>query len=485
MAIENTESCQRYSGINITGVKVGESPKWLKERLLSIGLRPLNNIVDITNFILHETGQPLHAFDAANIKGKNIIVRNLSAGTEFITLDEKKRILDAEDLMICNGEGEPMCIGGVFGGLHSGVTDSTTDIFLESAWFEPVSIRRSSIRHNLRTDAAIRFEKGTDISNTLNVVKRAALLIQEIAGGELSEVVDVYPQPKEKTEVILKNHYLKKISGKNYHPDTVKKILQSLGFEILKEGIDDLRVSVPFSKPDISHPADLIEEIMRIDGYDNVEISLSINISPAIETLGHEYALKEKISGYLVGAGFAEIFTNSITSVSYYENSDIQTVKIMNPLSADLDVMRPRMLETGLQTIAYNLNRKNGDLLFFEFGRSYHHEEGKYIEPEHMALYATGQVNEPGWKSKGAKADLFFLKGVCESIFKVIGINGLTTKIKGAERVDFLMGAEHLASVMSVSRSSLQLFSIRQPVFHANFILKDNADCQKSKNRIF
>jgi phenylalanyl-tRNA synthetase beta chain len=251
VVIENAEACQRYSGISLQDVTIAESPKWLQQKLKSIGLRPINNIVDITNFILHETGQPLHAFDADQITGKKVIIKNAAEAMPFVTLDEKERKLSAEDLMICNAE-NPMCIGGVFGGLHSGVTTTTRNIFLESAWFNPTTIRKTSLRHGLRTDAAARFEKGVDISNTVNVLKRAAIMIKEIAGGEIaSDVIDIYPAPKQKTEVGLKYHYLKKLSGKNYHGDTIKNILTSLGFEMIKEGMDELFVKVPFSKPDI------------------------------------------------------------------------------------------------------------------------------------------------------------------------------------------------------------------------------------------
>ncbi|MBC7424582.1 MAG: phenylalanine--tRNA ligase subunit beta, partial [Ferruginibacter sp.] len=284
VTIENEVACERYAGVSIQGVTIAESPKWLQQKLKSIGLRPINNIVDITNFILHETGQPLHAFDADMITGKKIIVKSLPEGSPFLTLDDKERKLSAEDLIICNAA-EGMCIAGVYGGAKSGVTAASKNIFLESAWFNPISIRKTSFRHGLRTDAATRFEKGVDISNTVNVLKRAAVMIKEIAGGEISsDIVDIYPEPKKKTEVAIKYHYLKKLSGKNYHGDTIKNILTGLGFEIIKEGQDDLRVAVPFSKPDISIPADLVEEIMRIDGLDNVEIPAIISIAPAVET---------------------------------------------------------------------------------------------------------------------------------------------------------------------------------------------------------
>jgi phenylalanyl-tRNA synthetase beta chain len=263
VTVENNIACPRYSAISIANVTIKESPQWLQKKLKSIGQRPINNIVDITNYIQHETGQPLHAFDAGRIKGKKVIIKNLPEGSKFITLDEKERKLSAEDLMICDSEGG-ICIAGVFGGLHSGVTTTTKNIFLESAHFDGVSIRKTSFRHGLRTDAASRFEKGTDISATVNVMKRAALMIKEICGGEIaSGVIDIYPAPKEKTQVTLKYHYLKKLSGKNYHPDSVKNILTTLGFEIAREGIDDLTIAVPYHKPDISLPADIVEEILN------------------------------------------------------------------------------------------------------------------------------------------------------------------------------------------------------------------------------
>jgi phenylalanyl-tRNA synthetase beta chain len=285
VTIENTEACQRYAGVTIKNVTIKPSPEWLQNKLKAIGLRPISNIVDITNYVLHETGQPLHAFDANAITGSKIVVKNLPAGTIFKTLDDKDRTLTADDLMICN-EVEAMCIGGVFGGAKSGVKEITKNIFLESAWFNPISIRRTSVHHGLRTDAAAHFEKGVDISNTVNVLKRAALLIKEIAGGEIaSDIVDVYPDKKDKAQVAIKYHYLKKLSGKNYHQDSIKNILESLGFEIVKEGMDEIRVAVPYSKPDISLPADIVEEIIRIDGLDNIEIPKSIYLTPSNE--GH------------------------------------------------------------------------------------------------------------------------------------------------------------------------------------------------------
>ncbi len=469
VTIENEEACPRYAGVSITGVTVKESPQWLKDRLTSIGLRSINNIVDITNFILHETGQPLHAFDADAITGAEIIVKNLTEGTKFISLDEKERKLSTEDLMICNAK-EGMCIAGVFGGLHSGVKPDTTNIFLESAWFNPVSIRKTSVRHDLRTDAATRFEKGVDISNTVNVLKRAAIMIKEIAGGEISsDIVDVYPDPKPKTEITLKNHYLKKLSGKNYHADKIKRILTSLGFEIVREGLDELRIAVPYSKPDITIPADIVEEILRIDGLDNIEIPSTITISPAVEQLGMKESLKDKIADYLVGQGFIEIFTNSITNSKYFDETVLATtVKMINNLSVDLDVLRPSMLETGLETISYNINRRNYNLQLFEYGKTYFTEEvGKYAEEEHLCLYTTGANQEDAWQIKSRQQDFYRIKGLATALLALCGLDGIVfSKSEQAGLVlDIFHGKLLLGNLLEVNQQKLQRFDIKQPVF--------------------
>jgi phenylalanyl-tRNA synthetase beta chain len=469
--IENATECERYSGISISGIQVAPSPKWLQNKLKSIGQKPLNNIVDITNFILHETGQPLHAFDTDKIKEHKVIVKTLPDGTAFTTLDGKERKLSEKDIMICNGNSEPMCIAGIFGGAESGVSESTTNIFLESAIFNPSFIRSSSLLHNLRTEAAIRFEKGVDISNTVTVLKRAAMLIKEIAGGKISsEIVDVYPVPKEKKEIILSNHYLKKISGKNYHPDTVKNILKSLNFTILREGIDDIQVAVPFTNPDITIPADVIEEIMRIDGLDNIEIPSSIKMSPAIDSGLNNSLQKERIISWLNGNGFAEIFTNSITNSNYFNAETLaHTVKIINSLSEGLNVMRPSMLPTGLECISYNINRKNANLLFLEFGKTYFKHENKYTEKENLALYFTGNRNEASWNCPSKKIDIYYVKGICQSIFSLMNINSFDFEITKNEELDDCITARikdtQLAIMGMVSKARLEEFSIKQPVF--------------------
>jgi phenylalanyl-tRNA synthetase beta chain len=471
--IENENACKRYAGVSISNVAVGESPSWLQNKLKAIGLKPINNIVDATNFILHETGQPLHAFDAAKIVDNKIIVRNATEGELFKTLDGKERKLFATDLMIANPTAS-MCIAGVYGGEESGVTNNTTNIFLESAWFNNESIRITSLKHGLRTDAATRFEKGVDISNTINVLKRAALLIKEIAGGEISsDVIDLYPTPVEKTAVALKYHYLKKLSGKNYHADTIKNILKGLGFEIQKEGVDELWVNVPYSKTDISIGADIVEEIMRIDGLDNIEIPATISIAPSADNDNGKAAMQEKIANNLTGSGFAEIFTNSITDSKYYEEAVLNTtVKMINNLSANLDVMRPSLLQTGLEVVAYNHNRKNANLKMYEFGKTYHTSGvGKYSEKMELALFTTGTAIEGSWKQKDVKADFYFLKGVCEKILASLGIKNIQTSI--TENTDYeyavAIGIKDnvLAQVGAVSKKIAKQFGIKEDVLCA------------------
>jgi phenylalanyl-tRNA synthetase beta chain len=474
VTIENEEACHRYTGISFTNVQVKPSPEWLQNRLKAIGVRSINNIVDITNFILHETGQPLHAFDADAIKGAQVIVTNLPQGTPFITLDSKERKLNANDLMICNAE-EGMCIAGVFGGAGSGVKETTTKIFLESAWFNPINIRRTSFAHDLRTDAATRFEKGVDISNTVNVLKRAALMIREIAGGKISsDVIDVYPHPQQKTTVMLTYSFLKKLSGKQYSPTEAKTILTALGFEVVLENDDQLTLAVPYSKPDISVPADIVEEIVRIDGLDNIAIPTAITISPAIETIGYKDTLKDKLADYLTGLGFIEIMTNSITDSKYFgEEVLAHTVKMINSLSADLNIMRPSMLETGLEAISYNINRKNNNLRFYEFGKTYFtNETGHYKEEEHLCLYVTGQTHEDEWNEKGKQFDFFDIKGLVTAVLTVAGIKNISFSKKEDNKgisLNIYSGKNCLGAVSYLLPQQLKQFDLKQPVCYADF----------------
>lgn len=475
VSIENEEACKRYAGVCLSNIQVQPSPKWLQNRLKAIGLRPINNIVDITNYIQHETGQPLHAFDYDAIKGSKVVVKTLAEKTPFATLDDKERSLHPEDLMICNGE-EGMCIAGVFGGSGSGVTSETKNIFLESAWFNPTYIRKTSFRHNLRTDAATRFEKGIDISGTVSVLKHAAMLIKEIAGGEIaSEVVDVYPNPESKKQIIFKFQYLKRLSGKNYHPDAVKGILKSLGFTILREDIDAIFLEVPFHKHDVSIPADIVEEILRIDGLDNITIPTAITISPSVEGSYKEDATKEKTANFLVGLGFNEILTNSITNSKYFTEAQLSsTVRLLNNLSSELDVLRPAMLPTGLEVISFNLNRRNQNLKNFEWGKTYSTKGiGKYIENAHFCIYVTGKTTDSNWNGSNTEADFYYLKGVVAAISKLLG---LPVKFNAITKNDlFQLGAEGVVNDKPfvqfglLSNQITATFDCKQPVYYADF----------------
>lgn len=470
ISVENTNACPRYTGVTINGVTVKQSPDWLKNKLKSIGLKPINNIVDITNFVLHETGQPLHAFDADKIDQNKIIIKNVEANTPFVTLDEKERKLSSDDLMICDGNNQPLCIAGVFGGLNSGIKETTINLFLECACFDSTAIRKTSIHHGLRTDAATRFEKGVDIGNTVLVLHRAINLIKELAGGSSSEITDIYPLKKEKAEVALKYHYLKKLSGKSYHPDAVKRILNSLGFEIIKEGIDEIRIAVPFSKPDISLPADIVEEIIRIDGLDNIDIPSSIHISPQINYLETKEGLKEKISGYLVGLGFHEILTNSISNSKYYSDSVLNnTVKMINNLSTELDVLKPTMLQNGLEVLAYNINRKNQNLKLFEIGKTYSiNADNIYNEEEHLVLYLTGLDNDDVWNKKATVLDYYLTKGISTAILNLIGLNNISYEedTNNSTFIHVLVNNKVVGNFQIIDTLLLNSFDIKQPVFY-------------------
>ena len=484
--VENEKACPRYSGVSIANVTIAASPKWLQQKLKAIGLRPINNIVDITNFIQHETGQPLHAFDINKIGGNKIIVKNLAEGT-----------LSAEDLMICDAN-EGMCIAGVFGGQHSGVTDTTKNIFLESAFFDAVITRKTSFRHGLRTDAASRFEKGTDISATVNVLKRAANLIKEIAGGEIaSEIVDIYPTVKPKTEVAIKWHFIKKLSGKNYHPDAVMDILNSLGFEKLKEGIDELRVAVPYHKPDISLPADLVEEIVRIDGLDNIEIPNSITITPSVEEQYEKEIFREKAANYLVGQGFNEMMTNSITNAAYFSEEELSSmVTMMNSLSAELNILRNSLFETSLEVVAHNLNHKNNSLRLFEFGKAYNTSgsgkpaspAGRYAEAEKLCLVITGNKNEDSWKEKAVAADFYNLKGAVNAVLTLLGLTADAIETFEVPKLDnhivFKLNNTIIAGAGTVKKNILDKFGIKQPAYFAELnweVISELAAAQKNK----
>ena len=484
--VEDQKACARYSGLVIEGVKVAPSPTWLKNRLQTIGVRSINNIVDITNYILHETGQPLHAFDADQIKDETVVVKKYPADALFVTLDGIERKLTANDLMISDTE-KPLCIAGVFGGLKSGVSVTTTKLFLESAWFENIHVRKTSLHHSLRTDAATRFEKGVDIAGTVNVLERTARLIQEIAGGKCSEVVDVYPSPATKAVVTLSYAYLKKLSGKVYPADKVKTILTSLGFEVLSEHAESIQVAVPHHKPDISLPADLVEEVLRIDGLDNIAIPSSITMSPSIDPLEEKEKFKEKIANYLVGRGFTEILTNSITNSAYFSEETLTTsVKMLNNLTAELDVMRPSMLETGLETIAYNLNRQNNAISFFEIGKIYGKSNaGKYYESEQLALYISGKQQVDSWRNKATEQDYFVAKGVAAAILNLLAIQGIQEKIASNGFTEFVWNKKVIGSLEMMGSKKLQAFGIKQAVYYINFDLASLLNAYQSKKVVY
>lgn len=467
--IENKEDCKRYSGLYISNITVNESQDWLRNFLLAIGQRPINNVVDITNFILHETGQPLHAFDADALTSKKVVIKNLPAATNFTTLDDVERKLSNTDLMICNDD-EPVCIAGVFGGIGSGVTTETKNIFLESAWFSSSAIRQTSLRLGLRTEAAIRFEKGVDISGTVQALQRAASLINKVAGGEIEgDIIDVYPSVIKKKNITLKYSYLKKLSGKIYNSSSVKNILTALDFDILSETDDALSVAAPLSKNDITLPADVVEEIVRIDGLDNIEAAKSFTISPSIQDNILREQLKEKIARILTGIGFNEVVINSITNSKNFSAGKLSNaVKLLNNLSADLDILRPSMLEPGLEMLAFNINRKNNDVKFFEFGKVYHKNEIKYYEDEYVCLWLTAKNDIENWKQKINKPDFFTAKGIIKNLLIHLNItNQVFTDIETNEdglQQKIMAGSLYLGRIVHLNSQILKNFDIKQDV---------------------
>ena len=435
VTIENTKSCPRYAGVSVSGVTIGPSPQWLCDRLKSVGMNPVNNVVDITNFVLHELGQPMHAFDADELKGRHIIVKNLPEGTPFVTLDNLERKLSAHDLMICDEE-RPVGIGGVFGGLHTGITAKTRNIFIESAYFDPVSVRLTSKRHTINTDASFRFERGVDPESTLVALKRCAMLVKEIAGGKIaSQIVDVYPEPFKPAHVTVAFVTIDRLIGKKIDRNLIRSILLSLDFQILKEDAEGYDLRVPLYRVDVTREADVIEEILRIYGYNNVEVPESIHSSISYSNKPDNEKLVDMISEYLCGAGFTEIMNNSLTRAAYYDHLTAfpadNLVRIMNPLSNELNVMRQTLLFGGLETIMHNINRQRPNLRLFEAGNCYYFktEKGKrnpldkYEEDFKIALFLTGKKNEPNWLSDGKSAGFYELKAYLGNMLEKAGID--------------------------------------------------------------
>lgn len=487
--VENNEACPRFGGVVIDGVQIAESPEWLQKRLIAIGLSPINNVVDATNYVMHELGQPLHAFDAAEIKGNQIIVRNATQGEKFVTLDKQERTLHDFNLMICNAE-EPMAIAGVFGGAKSGVKDSTTRIFLESAYFSPVSVRKTSQTLGLKTDASFRFERGINPDGNIFALKRAALLIQEIAGGKVvSPITDIYPETIEPFEFEVKYRHIDRLIGKVLDRDLIHKILHNLDITTQlesnygHEGFEEsFRVSVPPYRVDVQREADIIEEILRIYGFENVEISehLSTGFLASFPETDKE-RLQADISRLLAASGFNEILTNSLTKGSYVELTETfkveQNVPILNRLSEDLGAMRQTLLFSGLETLAYNINRRQKDLQLFEFGKVYWRKpeggEGQkaYQEEMRLALFVTGDKHPESWQAKAEKTDFFVLAGVVQQILARMGVSAQQQTIQNdiwSYGVEFRLNNKPVATVGLVNPKLAKATEVKQTVFYAD-----------------
>ncbi|MBA4321660.1 MAG: phenylalanine--tRNA ligase subunit beta [Odoribacter sp.] len=484
--VENPIDCPRYSGINISDVTIAESPEWLKNRLKAIGQNPINNVVDISNYVQHEIGQPLHTFDSDKISGKKVIIRNLPGKSKFITFDDIVRELSSRDLMICNAE-EGMCIAGVFGGTKSGVTAATKNIFLESAYFNPVSIRKTARRHGLHTDASFRFERGADPNITVWALKRAALMIRDIAGGKLtSDVNDIYPVPVKNATVEVSYKNINRLIGKVIEPPTVKKILGLLDIKILSETSGNLNLDIPAYRVDVHREADVIEEILRIYGYNNIEINNHVNSTVTyIEKPDKEKAVNS-VSNTLTANGFAEIMSNSLTPSAWYDNSDDfdseQLVKLANPLSSDLNAMRQSLLFGGLSSIAWNINRQNYDLKLYEFGNCYFFKKGKpsekpvknFSEKTDLDLFITGNKGKQSWNTKSEPTDFFLIKSFVEMILCRLGISYESLAIAESnkkyftESLSYLFNNMIIAETGRLSKIYTRRFEIDQDVFYGH-----------------
>ena len=475
--VENKELVPRYCGIVISDLTVKDSPEWIQNRLKAIGITPKNNIVDITNYVLHELGQPLHAFDAQKVKGNKIIVKTLEEGTKFTTLDGVERTLSADDIMICDEDATPLCLGGVFGGLTSGVSETTTSIFLESAYFNPVSIRKSAKRHALNTDASFRFERGIDINSTKYALKRAALLIEEYAGGKLSsDISDFYPVKIEDFQVFFNYENAYRLIGQEIPKDTIKNILASLEIKINSETESGLGLTIPSYRTDVQREADIIEEILRVYGYNNIEFSHKLNTSISFDS-NTDTKIENVIANQLSSLGFNETMANSLTKASYTDLSENinseANVAMLNPLSNDLGVMRQSLLFSGLESVSYNINRKNNSLKFYEFGKTYHNYNNKYQEDKHLTIFVTGNRTKDSWNTTAKISDFFYLKGIITSILSRLGIENVkTVPTKDdvfSEGISLSLGKIKLVDFGIVKRTILKEFGIKQEVLFADF----------------
>lgn len=474
--VEEKKLAPRYCGLTISGITIKPSPDWLQNRLKAIGLTPKNNIVDVTNYVLHDLGQPLHAFDASKINGK-INVKTLPAGTKFTTLDDVERTLHEEDLMICDEKG-PLCIAGIFGGKNSGVTESTTAIFLESAYFNPVSIRKTAKRHQLNTDASFRFERGIDPTITAYALKRAALLIKEVSGGEVtSDLIDIYPKKIEDFSVFLNFANVAKIIGQEIPKDTIKKILVSLDIKVNSVSESGLGLTIPAYRVDVQREIDVIEEILRVYGYNNIGISNKLNATVSNSPRNEDYKIQNIVASQLNSQGFHEMMANSLTTASYIKLSEElkeeHNVTMLNPLSSDLATMRQSLLFSGLEAISYNINRKNSDLKLFEFGKSYHKYLSGFEEHKHLTVFLTGNRNQESWTNPLKQSDFFMFKGYVEAILSRFGIqktqNTPATSDVFSEGIAIVNGHNTLVEFGVVKKSILKHFGIKQEVFYADF----------------
>lgn len=487
--VDDYEACPRYSGVTIRNIKVGESPEWLKNYLSAIGQRPINNIVDITNFILLGMGQPLHCFDVDKIDGGKIVVRKCKQDTPFTTLDGVERKLDERDLMICNAD-KPMCIAGVFGGLDSGVTESTTSIFLESAYFNPTSIRKTARRHGLSTDASFRYERGTDPNITMYCLKLAALMVKELAGGEIcGEPVDIYPKEIKPYPVTLRYDYLNALVGKDIPSEKVDSIVKSLEMEIVNHSDNSIDLLVPTYRVDVQRPCDVVEDVLRIYGYNNVDFSRNLRASLSFKTItDSSNELRELISNQLTATGFNEILNNSLTAESYYEGLTDEhhaPVKLLNPLSNDLNVMRMSLLFGGLEVIEHNVNRRDADLMLYEFGKIYSRDLSvestaenpiaPYTETERLGLWLTGNIRSGNWARPEEKASFFDMKAIVANIFARLGINGKEIELKPVKSPFYSNAVEiatrsgkQLGTLGIVAKAMLKRCDVKQEVIYAD-----------------
>ncbi len=486
--IENKKDCPRYSGVLLEGIKVQESPEWLQTKLKSVGVRPINNIVDITQYIMLELGQPMHAFDADKIEGNKVIVKNLPEGTPFVTLDGNEVKLSENDLMICN-EKEGMCIAGVYGGLHSGITENTTRLFLESAYFNPVSIRKTAKRHGLKTDASFRYERGCDPSITVYALKRAVELVVELAGGyPVMDIVDRYPVEIEPAQITLYYDQVNRVAGKVIDKQTITNILMLLDMEVKPVGEEKIMVTVPLNKADVTRPIDLIEEILRIYGYNNIEIPTTLTYDMScLRQNDSAYQMQTTISKYLADNGFYEVMNNSLTRAEYAQQYDFlnenETVKLLNPLSSELNAMRQTLLFSGLENVSRNVNNKAADLRLFEFGKTYHFNPQtaagddvtlRYQERYMMSMFVTGKLGEDNWEGKAAAADFFYLRNMIDNFLERINFPmekvQLVTDSEPrmfAQHISYKVGDQMPVHVGVLRGDILRNFDLKKPVYYA------------------